>query len=313
MLFQGGLTMRYFRFCILAVISCSMAVAARAQQQWIEIKSQHFSVLTDADESQGREIATYFEQMRSVFGHLLLKDAAPRSATVRIIAFLDRSRINNFGLLMDQSVPTASRVLDSVDVVEDLDQGSVGLNGGIVVTSLRVKEIYLHSPEEDYVLLNLLVKRNWTTVFHEYAHRLLESNFPALPRWFSEGFAEYYSAVKIEKKHVRLGLEPALASSVLAHKDWTPISTLFSYTAANDDRGKNPGFYAESWLVFDYLANNQKLEQAQNDFQLVRQNITIPEAIQQARKMTHEELDRHIRNYSQQRKKEKPHTLSALE
>src|SRR5437763_699163 len=84
MLFQGGLTMRYFRFCILAVISCSMAVAASAQQQWIEVKSPHFSVLTDADELQGREIATYFEQMRSVFGHLLLKDAAPRSATVRI-------------------------------------------------------------------------------------------------------------------------------------------------------------------------------------------------------------------------------------
>jgi len=49
------------------------------------------SVLTDADESQGGEIATYFEQMRSVFGRLLLKDAAPRSRLFNGILFVRES------------------------------------------------------------------------------------------------------------------------------------------------------------------------------------------------------------------------------
>ena len=39
-----------------------------ADAQWIEVKSPHFSVVTDAREKRGRETAMRFEQMRAVFG-----------------------------------------------------------------------------------------------------------------------------------------------------------------------------------------------------------------------------------------------------
>src|SRR5205807_3656491 len=61
--------------CVLAVIVCTCVVPAWTQQhvheQWIEIKSPHFRVLTDAREKQGRDLALQFEQMRAVFSQLL--------------------------------------------------------------------------------------------------------------------------------------------------------------------------------------------------------------------------------------------------
>jgi kynureninase len=39
----------------------------------VEVRSPNFSVVTDAGEKRGREVAMRFEQMRAVFGALMTK------------------------------------------------------------------------------------------------------------------------------------------------------------------------------------------------------------------------------------------------
>ena len=287
--------MRNSRLFVVALVVGLGLVRAQAQEQWIEIKSPHFSVLTDAGEDTGREISTYFEQMRDAFTWLLpVNSGAVRSPVVQIIAFWDKRHINDFGLLLDTDAPQARLVLDGGDVQEDREKQGLGVDGRLTETPLRVKEVYLQNTDQDYILLNLRVKRDWTTIFHQYAHVLLENNYPPLPRWFVEGFAEYYASVKIQKKTALIGGRPQLAGSVLGHREWVPVSTLFSSDSGAEADSRYSPFYAESWLMFDYLFKNKKIADALAYCELVRQGVTIPEAIQQAFHMSAAQLDQEL-------------------
>jgi len=55
--------------------------------EWVEIKSPHFSVITDAGEKRGREVALRFEQMRAVFGTLMTKGKVNIPVPLQIVAF----------------------------------------------------------------------------------------------------------------------------------------------------------------------------------------------------------------------------------
>src|ERR1700724_73667 len=111
--------------CVLAVIVCTCVVPAWTQQhvheQWIEIKSPHFRVLTDAREKQGRDLALQFEQMRAVFSQLLFNGKEIQSPPVQIIAMENEQRLIEYALLMDQDQPFAGNILDSGNLITDAD------------------------------------------------------------------------------------------------------------------------------------------------------------------------------------------------
>src|SRR5258706_9235843 len=71
----------------LSVILLSISLAA---QDWVEIKSKNFTVVTDGGEKRGREVALRFEQMREVFGSLILRDKINPTSPLSIVAFKDR-------------------------------------------------------------------------------------------------------------------------------------------------------------------------------------------------------------------------------
>src|SRR5260370_3182605 len=59
---------------------------AKDEPKWIEVHTAHFSVLTDAGEKRGREVALRMEQMRAVFGQLLLRDKLRMPVPITVIA-----------------------------------------------------------------------------------------------------------------------------------------------------------------------------------------------------------------------------------
>src|ERR1700687_5925927 len=62
-------------FIVLNLIAPNLALAkAKDEPKWIEVHTAHFSVITDAGDKRGREVAVRMEQMRAIFGQLLLKD-----------------------------------------------------------------------------------------------------------------------------------------------------------------------------------------------------------------------------------------------
>ena len=71
----------------LVIAGCFSPLAfAKDEPKWIEVHSAHFSVLTDAGDKRGREVALRMEQMRAVFGQLILKDKLNMSVPITVIA-----------------------------------------------------------------------------------------------------------------------------------------------------------------------------------------------------------------------------------
>src|ERR1051325_7600012 len=78
---------RFIPFHLLAlVITCCTAAKAANEPPWLQVNSAHFTVITDAGEKKGREVAFRFEQMRSVFGSVLGKKRLNQSVPLTILA-----------------------------------------------------------------------------------------------------------------------------------------------------------------------------------------------------------------------------------
>ena len=75
--------------CLLAFVFIlySLPPVFAGESQWVEVRSPNFSVVTDAGEKRGREVAMRFEQMRAVFGALMTKANVNLPVPLQIVAF----------------------------------------------------------------------------------------------------------------------------------------------------------------------------------------------------------------------------------
>src|ERR1700719_1356253 len=163
---------------LLASAFCFPAAAADSNP-WLEIHSTHFTVVTDAGEKKGREIALRFEQMRGVFATLLGREHLNQSIPLTILAF------NN-----DKSYYQAA----------PLRQGQ----------PISVPGFFLPGDDQDFIVLNLSEAESWRAVAHDFAEMLLNYNYPPAQGWFDEGLTEYFSSIRVDNKQVELGGDPEL-------------------------------------------------------------------------------------------------------
>ena len=235
---------------VLVIFSLPLVAAS----PWIEVRSQHVDVATDTSEKQGQEVARRLELMREVFGDLFSLSKLNTPAPLQIVAF--RSQ--------DEFMPYVPR-----------QKGTpVSLDGFLVAT-------------EDSSFLGLDVSSpDWQSgAARSYARLLLRENFPVMPVWFEEGFAQYFGAVKTVGQQLEFGNTPAQLQTTLASSQWTPIATVFG--ARREDIEKQSAasatlFQAESWLAVRYILVNNRLGDAFKYLQLAQiQHVPPAEAIEQ--------------------------------
>ena len=269
----------------LFALAFCFSVHAAEPSPWLEVHSVHYTVITDAGEKKGREVALRFEQMRAVFATLLGKDRLNQSVPLTIFAF------NN-----DKSYYQAAP-----------------LYHGQPITA---PGFFLPGDDQDFIALNLSVDESWRDVAHEFATMLLSYNYPPAQGWFDEGLAEYFSSIRLDNKQVELGADPELRystegasanahpkllSDLLDAQVWLALPDLF--TMKHDASGSNEGshhtlYYAESWIVIHYLLHEQKLPETGTYFGLVlNQHLPVEEAIQQAFGMTADQLEKAVKDY----------------
>jgi tetratricopeptide (TPR) repeat protein len=281
---------------LLLGLSCTGLLASAKHNDdkgphWIRVSSDHFSVLTDADEKKGREVAVRLEQMRAVFGQLLYKSKLKMPEPLEIIA-----------LKTDKEYAQIAPIHDGEPINEP--------------------GFFLPGEDRNYIILNLFEDESWRAIAHPYAHLLLNYNYPPTQPWFDEGFAEYFSSIRVDNTQVEIGRDPELGSD--AHPDllgnqarvmeapkslteildapvWLAVPDLFTmkHTTVNFREGSHRSlFYAQSWMTVHYLLNKNKLAETGNYFDLV-ENQKLPEtqAIQQAYGMTVAQFDKAVRDY----------------
>jgi tetratricopeptide (TPR) repeat protein len=280
----------------LPLILMAFAFCARSQagntppSPWLEVRSGHFIVVTDAGEKKGREIALRFEQMRSVFGILLGKQKLNQSLPITILALKsDKAYYQLAPLRQGQPIDAPGFLIPGDD--------------------------------QDFVVLNSFEPDPWRAVAHDFALMLLNFNYPPAQGWFDEGLAEYFSSIRLDNKEVELGADPELLPSatqdllgnqaethpskslteLLQAQVWLSLPDLF--TMRHDTSARNEGthhtlYYAESWMVMKYLLHEKKLPETGAYFGMVlNQHLSEEEAIQKAYGVSAGELEKAVKDY----------------
>src|SRR5689334_8890081 len=86
--------MRHF---VLALLSAAIFVPALTHaQDYVAVRTPNFTVVTDAGEAQGREIAEHFEQVRSAFGIFFNKESLSVPLPLTIVAFKNSRDFQQF-------------------------------------------------------------------------------------------------------------------------------------------------------------------------------------------------------------------------
>jgi tetratricopeptide (TPR) repeat protein len=256
--------------CVVATLSFSPQVSAD-DSQWMEIRSPHFSVVTDAGEHRGREVAMRFEQMRGVFGTLMVKANVNLPVPLQIVAFRNTKELRQFAPLWNGK-PT------------------------------RVAGLFQGGGDRSFIMLDMSVENPWSVVFHEYAHQLMNGNLSVrMDPWFEEGFAEYFSSIEVDGKEARVGKVPQYEYQVMRQQASMRIADLFKIQGNSKTYNENGDhqtvFYAESGMLVHYVYDNQLLLEVGTYFHLKDQNVSVEDAIQQAFGMSAPQFDKVLRDY----------------
>jgi tetratricopeptide (TPR) repeat protein len=263
---------------------------AKDEPKWIDVHTTHFSVITDAGEKRGREVALRMEQMRAVFGQLLLKNKLIMPVPITVIALKSDKQ---YGMVAPAKQSTAAG-------------------------------FYVPGTDRVYIVLNLFEADPWRAVAHPLAHYLLNFNYPPTQGWFDEGLAEYFGSIYIGKQ-VELGGDPELLpewhedafddlagmrrdpnvpqslTQLVSSPVWLSMVDLF--TMKHDGSGTREGthntiYYAQSWMVVHYLLNKNKMPEAGTYFDLVvNQNVPVDKAMVQAFDMTPAQMEEAVKTY----------------
>lgn len=256
---------------LLLIAALLSPLSAFAGDTWTEVKSPHFTVITDGGEKRGRDTAFRFEQMRAGFGAVVGAKAVNVPTPVQILAFKNSKGLRE---------------------VAPLFKGK----------AVELAGLYEPGDDEQFIAVDLSGEEHWQTVFHEYTHLLLHSNFPPTPPWFDEGFAEYYSTFQVMGKTFRIGSPPENRGAFLNSFNLLPTVQLLSVQHGSEAYNKSGEtrqmFYAESWMMVHYIYDSGKMKQAVRYFDLTRKDkMPVEDAFQQAFGMTTKKWDGELRAY----------------
>jgi hypothetical protein len=150
--------------CQTILASVFLTVQAWAADNWVEVRTAHFVVNSNAGEKEAKKIADQFEEIRQMFhgafGALRVDPGQP----IIIIAAKNENTMKLF-------LPEEWEV-----------KGHIHHAG-----------LYQPGEDRDYVVMRLDSEgpNPFHTLYHEYTHALLRLNFAGLPLWLNEGWRNF--------------------------------------------------------------------------------------------------------------------------
>ncbi len=254
------------------------------EPKWVRLNSAHFSILTDTNDFKARQtVVARIEQMRDIFSQLFSKTKLRLSEPLDVIAF---------------------RSDDEYIRVAPLRQGRPTSAPGF----------FIAGGDRNYIVLDLAAEDSWRAVSYDFARLFLYYNYPPTQDWFDEGFAQYFSSLRLGDNEAQIGGDPtqnvpwdrALPAGSAAgtpqsfvdllNGPWMPLPQLF--ITRKGPSGYTPMFRAQSWIVMHYLLNQNKLSDAGTYFGLVEiQKVPVEQAIQQAFGISASQFEQAVKDY----------------
>jgi tetratricopeptide (TPR) repeat protein len=210
----------------LAALGISIASAHAQTPVWVEVRSSHFRVLSDAGEPAARRAAALAEGIGEAYRRHWPDLPSETHGAVTVLLFAHASTFREW-----QAAGPAEPHL------------------------VRAEGVFRSGEHRQYIAIPLEGGQQAALIGHEYFHLVAARNFPGIPLWLGEGLAEYFGATE-------LGDSPAIGAvraehvALLRSRPWIPLAELFATTKDSPyytDDALADLLYAESWAVVHYL------------------------------------------------------------
>src|SRR6267143_5293730 len=222
------------------LLPCTGALGASDPNQgWLEVRSPHFVVSSNAGEKEARRIADQFEQIRALFHAAFPNLRVDPAEPVLILAAKNE---NTMKMLLPEEWEVKGHVHPAC--------------------------LYQQGEDKHYVILRLDSEGEnpFHALYHEYTHALLHLNFTGLPLWLDEGLAEFYGNSRLGEKESKVGTIDQTHLYILGQNKLLPIETLLNVEQGSpyyNEANRASVFYAESWALVHYLMLDPEAHQQQ--------------------------------------------------
>jgi tetratricopeptide (TPR) repeat protein len=197
---------------------------AKGGATWRELKSDHFVLQTDVDQSEARHILEQLEQMRAALVQIIIGKAEAETGRLKVIVIAERSRFTEF-------------------------MPSKEFAGLFRNTQLGDEVIILRSD-------NSPAQRR--TIAHELTHSLSLHLIGRQPLWLAEGLAGYFETIgDADAKNTLTAGQVQPYYWNLIREEPSSTDKLLHWQQARDG---DANLYAASWLLVHYLIDTRPRE-----------------------------------------------------
>jgi hypothetical protein len=217
-----------------------LAFPGIARAEWMQASSPNFVVYADASQSSIERYSQELERYHAAIAYVTSTELRPPSPSNRVTVYVV-SNVNEVRrLLGDKSGKVAGVYFPRA--------------GGSLAITPRVSGGGRDIDFSKFILL------------HEYAHHFMigTSAFP-MPRWYSEGGAEFFASASFESNgDVWIGRpNPFRVGELIYAKDVTATNLLDPSTYKPPTGSNYDAFYGKSWTLYHYLAMDQSTRAGQ--------------------------------------------------
>jgi len=260
--------------------SAALTIDEVTKEEWIEVSSTNFRVVTEQPEKVARQMVIDLENLRYISNRL-------RGATS-----LDGPPLT--------IVAVGKNSAEALQIPKDFEG----------IFQLSRKGYAAIAKVSDDWWLSQRIENSRDVFLHEYHHFLLgySPESTAYPLWYNEGMSEYWSSMQIEDgkawfgDHSRnFGREMNLTGT--HGKINFDTRSLFNRTTLNQilsdaDKAENARFYSRARFAIHYFNSTPELrQQLARYLRLYNMGLSQDQAVRIAFKQSYDELDAGLRTY----------------
>jgi len=251
---------------------------------WIYFETENFKVLTDAKEQTAFDLVRELENFLRFLDISLQYDQKALYEKVFVVAALNSSSFRSLGMRTNSAGLYSKKYGHTIFVRCDGFRSSskVESNLGRTVVLRALVHLFLHNASREL----------------------------ALPVWYEEGIAEYFSTYMEKKDKIIIGdirvLSPRLKRMARTSSRYRNVDTesLFKMSKADlDDLYEKSSFLVASFnthadfVVHYMLADAKRTEELTHYLHSLNNGFSIDESFKNAFKMTYPELDKEVNKY----------------
>jgi tetratricopeptide (TPR) repeat protein len=213
--------------CVAVVALGLSSLSIGADDDWLEVQSEHFVITTNGKEKTARRLAKELETIRQIF-RMALRGITEGGPPLQVLAAKNEKTLR----ALVQQFKTAGRFLPA--------------------------GVFFRTPDKNWMVVNLDTRGDnpYAVAYHEYFHSLALPAWPRAPLWFHEGLAGVWENTVIHKKRVdaarpsMIYLQTLKNTKMMSLRDLLLVDQLsLEYREAH----RATIFYAQSWALVHYI------------------------------------------------------------